>query len=522
MPVVGQLPRGALYGKVSDALERRPYRGYSACAQLTPSFGAYIVRNWTACSALILVTAVSVVGQSRRQQQVQAANNNVIAKTRKARSVVGQAKAAALNIKNDFQRGLVLDQIGAAEAKAGDLNAAIETANRAYPHGMATLTAIGEQLANSNDSGKAQSIGPKLKGGGSSTVFAFIARRQAEKGNIDEALRTTEQIQAPGVRSDALKWIAQQQAANGDYSRARKTLALARAAYPAERSTPDDVEMMIADGQLSRGDTQAARATIASVKSAEMRSAAMISAAYELLKKADKASSSVWLEDALQGLPAGPSYDFLRYLAIPLQVKLGQKERAMQAAGALSSDLRVKGYAAVAVACAEAKDVAGVHAAVEKMQSAASSEREDKELSDFGAKLMILNVTAALIDNSEFEAASRLLTSLEQHLDDVSKMSIEPEAQLQRVFVLAQQGGFDDARSLALKMRPNSVADVQRGTALRAIALLQTKKNGVASSQPWALALADAEDRAYALLGIAQTLLGIDDVKLPYSAIQIH
>jgi hypothetical protein len=36
------------------------------------------------------------------------------------------------------------------------------------------------------------------------------------------------------------------------------------------------------------------------------------------------------------------------------------------------------------------------------------------------------------------------------------------------------------------------------------------------------VALADAEDRAYALLGIAQALLEIDDARLPYNAIQIH
>jgi tetratricopeptide (TPR) repeat protein len=476
------------------------------------------VWNWRACTAWSLVTAVSLVGRSPYRETVQTTDNNVMAKTSEARSAVGQAKAAALNITDDFQRGLVLDEIGAAEAKAGDLNAAVETARRAYPHGMATLAAIGEQLADSNDSGQAQSIKPKLKGGESSTLFSFIAQRQAEKGNIDEALRTTKQIQAPEVRSDALNRIAQQQAAKGSYSSARKTFALARAAYPAARFTPDNVEMMIAAGKLSRGDTQAARTTIASLRSAEMRSVGMISVADELLKKADKPGATLWLEDAMQGLPAGASSDTVRYLAIPLQVKLGQKDRAMQTAGAFSSDIRL-GYFAVAVACAEAKDVAGVKAALERIQ-AASSVHQDKEVSGFEVKVMILNITAALIDNGEFETASRLLTSVEQHLDDASKMSME--AKLQRVFVLAQQGGFQDARSLALKMRPNAVADIERGTALRMIALLQTKKNGVASAQPWALALADTEDRAYALLGIAQALLEINDVMLPYSALPIH
>jgi outer membrane protein assembly factor BamD (BamD/ComL family) len=480
------------------------------------------MRNWAAHTTLILVTAVSMAGQSPLHQEAPTAKSNVSPNTREVRVVVGQAKAAAMSIKNDFQRGLVLDQIGAAEVKGGDLEAAVETANRAYPNDMATLTAIGERLADSNDLAKAQSIKPKLKGGGSSTVFAFLAQRQAGKGDIDEALRTTEQIQAPEVRSEALNWIARRQAGNGDYSAARKTLARARATYQAGRFSPDDTEMMIAEGQLSHGDMQAARKTIDSLNSAEMRSAAMISGAEELSKNADQASARVLLEEALKGVPAGPKYDFLRYLAIPLQVKLGYTERAMLSAGALSSELRMKGYTAVAVACAEAKDVACANAALEQVQLAASSEHKDNELSDFEAKLMILNITAALLDNGEFDFASRLLTSVEQNLDEASRLSIESEAQLERVFALAQQGGFDDARSLAMKMRPNSVAEVQRGTALRLIALLQTKKNSAGSVKPWALALADAEDQAYALLGIAQALLGIDDVRLPYNPIQIH
>lgn len=482
------------------------------------------MRNWNAfavCTAFILVTA-SAVGHPPRQQEAQAANNDSKASTSEARSVIGQAKAAAEKIRNDFQRGEILAEIGVAQAKAGDLNAAVETARRAEPHSTATLTAIGEQLANSNDSAKLQLIRTKLTGGESSTVFAFIAQGQAEKGTIGEAIRTTDQIEAPEVRSEALKWIAQKQAANGDYSGARKTYALATAAYSGDGSAPDDVELMIAEGQLSRGDTQAARNTIASVKSAEMRSVAMISGADELLKKGDLLSARAWLEDALQGLRSEPQSEFARYLAIPLQVKLGQKEQAMQTADRFSGELRLKGYAAVAVTCAETRDATGVNAAIEKLRSPASALPNGRELSEFYAKLMVLNVTAALVDNGEFEMASRLLDSIEQHLDEVSKMQIEPEVQLQRAFALAQQGRFDDARSLALKMRPNSVSEVERGTALRTIALLQTKTNGAVSAQPWASSLEDSEDHAYALLGIAQALLKMEDVRLPYSAIQIH
>lgn len=490
--------------------------------------GVFVLRNRTAFILVIFVTAViavSGVSQSQDRQQAPPKNSQVIGNTNEARSVLAQAKSAGLRIKNNFQRGLVLDEIGAAEAKIGDLDAAVETANRAYPHTMATLTAIGKELGNSHDLSKAKYLASKLKSGEASTVFDFMAQRQAEEGRIGEALQTANHIQAPEVRSDALVWIALQQGARGDYSGARKTLALARTAYPAGPLTPDDddIEVMIAADQLKRGDKEDVRKTIAALKSPEMRFSLMISGAEALLEMGDRASATAWLEEALQQLPAGPDYDFFRYTEIPTQVKFGKKDAAMQAAGTLPRDLRVKGYMAIGVACAEANDIDGVDAALAKMQSAAAPGTEDEGLSDFVVKLNILNVTAALIDHGHFESASRWLAMVGQHLDDVSsKRSIEPEVQLQRVVMLAQQGAFESARSLALKMQPNSVSEVERGTALRTIAVLDTKKNGVASAKLWALALADSEDRAYALLGVAQSLLEIDDIKLPYSAIQIH
>jgi hypothetical protein len=482
-----------------------------------------ILRGWITFGVFFCFATVGAIGQSPSPQPAATPNSVLTAKTSEARTILIQAKAAALQIKNNFQRGLVLDEIGAAEANTGDLDAAVKTANQAYPHTMATLTAIGEQLGKVNDLARAQSIGSKLSHGEASTVFAVISESQAKKGNIEEALRTTVLIQAPEVRSGALEEIAQQQAAHGDYSAARKTLALARTADPTEHSIPEDVEMMMVALQLSRGDTQAARTTIVSMKSVESRSIAMLSGADELLKRGDNAAAAVWLDSALKALPAGTEYDFLRYIALPIQVKLGQKDRAMRAAGALSGDQRASGYNSVAVICAETKDVACVNAALQKMKSAASAADEDKDPSDFGVKLMILNVSAALTDNGQFDVAERLLMTVEQHLDDVSsKRGIEPEAQLQRVFMLAQQDRFDDARSLALKMQADSVADVQRGTALRLTFLFQTRKSGGQSSQPLALALTDAEDRAYALLGIAQAVLGIGSMKLPYAAIRIH
>ena len=477
---------------------------------------SFLVSNRAASLALVLVAAASLAGQSPDAKQIQAVSQNASAQTKEARLVAADAKAAAMNITSKYQRGLVLEEIGAAQAEAGDLDAAVETARQAYPNTFAILKAIGEQLANSNDSGEVESILLKLKLGHSPTLLAFLAQGQAQKGNIDVALRTTEQIQDRGVRFDALRWIAERQAATGDYSGARKTFELARAANPSEHSSPDEVEILIAKGQTSRGDIQGALATISSMKSSGMKVTALASVAEKLSNTADKVSAIAFLEDVMRDSPEGRDGDILRYVAIPLQVKLGQKDRAMQVAGVLRVDLRLKGYAAVGVACAEAKDIACVDAALARIDPKTSFVREN---SDFQAHQLILNVTAALLDHGEFEAGSRWLTLVEQHPD---VRYTEPEVKLQRVFALAQNGEFDAARSLALKIRPSSMDEGERGAAFRTIALLQTKKDGAASAKQWASALADSEDRAYSLLGIAQGLLGIGDATLPYPTLWIH
>lgn len=488
-----------------------------------------MVRNCKISMLLLILVSTTValsgVGPSLARHLAHIKNQNPTTNTSEVRSLLAQAKSAALRIKNDYQRGLVLDEIGAAEAKNGDLDTAVKTANRAYPHIMATVTAIGKELGNSNDLSRAKYLGSQLKGGGSSTLFYHLVQRQAEKGRIAEALQTVRQIQAPEVRRGALELIAEQQGVNGEYSGARKTLALARAAYPDERSTLDDIEMMVAGAQFSRGDTEAARKTIAAMKSPESRFSMMVSGAAALLIAKDTAGATALLEDALQQLPPGPSHDFLPYLAIPTQVKVGKKDAAMQAAGALAGDLREKGYMAIAVVCAETKDIDCVDAALAKMRSAATAERNDEGSSDYVVRSRILNVTAALINTGQFEAATRLLATVEQDLnDEASRVSIIPEVQFQRVVILAQQNAFTSARSLSLSMQSNSAlsSEINRGTALRTIAVLETRKNGVAATKLWVLRLADDVERASAFLGIAQSLLKIDDIKLPYSAIQIH
>jgi len=67
---------------------------------------------------------------SPKAQQLSATHNRTDAKRFGALRVLPQAKVAAFKIKGDFRRDALLQLIGVAEAEAGDLDAAVQTANR--------------------------------------------------------------------------------------------------------------------------------------------------------------------------------------------------------------------------------------------------------------------------------------------------------------------------------------------------------------------------------------------------------
>ncbi len=379
---------------------------------------------------------------------------------------------------------------------------------------MSTLRAIGEQLGNANLT-EIQKTTANLPGGSASTVFCIVAESQAKRGNLPQAQAAAQQIRDASVKSQALAEIAGTQASKGDYAAARDTLRAAKETYPAQGPTAEDIELEIAQAQLGRGETADAHKTIASLKSSDMKASAMLFAADTLFAKGDATTAKTWLEEGLNMNSSGDS--FLRYMAIPLEIKLGMKDRAMQSAPEMS----VKGYAAVAVTCAELKDFGCMDSAVERMRSI-KSKPGDMEMPEFQAKLSTLGVATALVDAGAFDQAARLLRSLESQQSGPAEQVIQTDVQLLTVVSLARQGKFAEARSKALRMHPNSIANVQRGTALRITAAIEAKEKGAASVQTWAAILADPEDRAYALLGIVQALQGTADVKLPYSAIQIH
>ena len=197
---------------------------------------------------------------------------------------------------------------------------------------------------------------------------------------------------------------------------------------------------------------------------------------------------------------------------------------AMEFAKSADGHMRVKALAAVGVTCAELRNSEGVATAVSALKVIAISKSEGGIRGDdaFDAMLQFLNISAALIEHDQFAQSSELLDFVTANEDEISSISLDADVQLDRLVILAKQGEFASARVLALKIKPDSISEAQRGTALRTVAFLETKASGPANTRAWAIALSDPEDRAYALIGIAQALTGTGDIKLPYSAFNVH
>lgn len=450
--------------------------------------------------AFLLAIPLTAFSQSDPTKRLFISNQNA-----EARRLLNQAKTAALGIADRFQREPLIDKIGVAQAKAGDLDAAVDSMSRVVPFASATNDAIAEVLAELNDLNRAKILGRKIKGGRPFFFFSDIALSLAKKGRINEALSVAEQIPLSASRSYALEEIAVQQAISGDDAGAHKTFALARTLQKEGLVKAEELEMAAITNQIARGEEEQVRTKIAAWELTK-KFAAMFAGAEQLRQEGNKVRARAWILDALKEIPPGPDYEFFRYYAIPTLVKLGEKERASELAASLEGEMRLKGFMAVAVTCAEEKDSSCVETAVERMKTASASDANSTRILEWVLRMMMLNVSAALIDHGQFQEASRVLDTVEQQMDDIN--SIKPRTQLQRVLMLAHNGDFENARSLALQIRPNEIIEFERGNALRMAALLQTKNQGPNLARRWAAALTGKEDRAYALLGVAQALLG--------------
>jgi len=437
-------------------------------------------------------------------------------------SLLAQAKSEALKIQRDFDRGQILNQIGAVQAESGDIAAALDTAKEAYPFGTEIMSAIGDRLASSDHPEKWEVAIQKSNAAGSSTIYYAKTEKLLAIGEMDAAQAAARQILSPEVRSEALRLVAQKQALLGREDLARSIL---REAKPPEQSSSDVLGNLsiFLRAEIERGDLDQAKRTLEGVASPQDRAMLMMEAVGVLIEKKKNKIASAWLDNAFTLPIDEDEKDTFHYFAIPFEVKLGETHRAIQAAAGLSSaDQRIKGYVAVAVSCAEDHDLDCVTAAVNGIRGTAALGTKERDLEEFVADLGLLDIAASLVESEELSDAETILNNIHQEDDYSFQTMIKPEIQMLRATILARQKRFAEARAQAAEIRPQASVEDSRRNALRLVAFWSTKEEGASSSRTFAEQFSDAADKAYALLGICQAMVGKNAGHLPYSAIDVH
>jgi RNA polymerase sigma factor (sigma-70 family) len=126
---------------------------------------------------------------------------------KRPRELLGKAARAADDIEDDARKAYALMNIGAAQAKTGDRDAASKTFARA--------TEVAQVITHPN-----ASQGEREKW----TTLMFIATAQAEAGQTEAALRVAEVIEQPSTKEWALAMIAGAQVMAKDVKGALKTV----------------------------------------------------------------------------------------------------------------------------------------------------------------------------------------------------------------------------------------------------------------------------------------------------------
>jgi hypothetical protein len=473
------------------------------------------------CQLLLVLGIALYVGPIAAQQGPTEPNPSDLSKDTEIRSLLAQAKSEALKIQSDFDRSQILNQIGAVQAESGDIAAALDTAREAYPFGTEILSAIGDRLASSDHPEKWEFVVQKSNTAGGSTIYYAKTEKLLAIGQVDAALAAAREISSPEVRSGVLRLVAQKQALLGHEDLARSIIDEAK--LPEESSSQGwDVSMFLR-AEIERADLDQAKRTLEGVASPQDRAMVMLDAVEVLIDKQEDKIASAWLDKAFTLLIDDDAKDTFRYFAIPFEVKLGEKGQAMQAAAGFSSrDLRLNGYVAVAVSCAEVHDLDCVTTAVNGIRGTLASSPKEGHLEEFAADLGLLNIAASLVESQELTHAETILNSIHQGNDYSFQTMIKPEIQKLRATILAHQKRFAQAHAQAAEIRPQASVDDPRRQALRLVGFWSTKEEGTSRSKTFAEQLSDPADKAYTLLGICQALVGKDAGRLPYSAIQVH
>ena len=380
-----------------------------------------------------------------------------------------EALRAAAAIQDNIFKAHVLQSIGRAQAKTGNINDALKTA--------AAIKRLGQAMPSSFGWGSLESL-----------LLGDIAFAQAEQEFVKRALETASRIEDENGRNLVLRHIAVIQAKRDDVSGARQTL---------ETITDDRAKghawAEIARAQARAGDIEDAFRTAALIEWAVLKADVYSTIAHAQARAGDRAGAATTFEQALRTASA---------------IKDGHRAKAAA-------------YRDIARAQAEVGDHAAAARTFQRALKAAAAIRFDKwkkagafsniglaqaEVGDLAGALQ----TAARIDKMKVKAPA--LTA-KMH-SKASVLTAIAEAQAKEGDLAASSRTFDQARraAYAIPFVP-LLRQYRRAQALSEIAQAQARAGDVSGVLAWIGDETSSYVKSFAFLSAAKGLLDRIEVK---------
>ena len=213
--------------------------------------------------------------------------------TEAARETAALAHAAALKIEDDNSRANMLVAVAAAQARAGDIEAARETAASAIKDDDSRVSALAPvvahlvkagyiEVAQAGDIEAALATASAIENASSrASALESVAITQVEAGDIEAALVTASAIENAWSRAYALAIVAKAQATAGDIDAARETGAQAHAAALKieDDNSRANVLVRVAAALAQAGDIEAALTAASTIENAMARAPVLVAVA---------------------------------------------------------------------------------------------------------------------------------------------------------------------------------------------------------------------------------------------------
>jgi tetratricopeptide (TPR) repeat protein len=422
------------------------------------------------------------------------------------KAVIDLARANAMEIKNEYGRPDLLQEVAKAYAQDGDFDDAIAVIRVDSKFMWQAADVLGRNMLRCGQSTAVKTAAHSFEGRTRSLMLQWLAERQA-KHDDPGAGETLGLIKDADIRQDAQFNIILIKGRNESPAAAEDRIRKFLESVPSSTTSREDLlSQDMALLYAMRDEPEAAIASLTKIDGRE-RVYSLYAVLGAVAGEKDSKESEQLSKGALELVHPflkDPDRAYDLSLVAFAQARAGRFDDAITLAQAIPDEQRRnEALVMIATCLIEAKDETRATTILQSLSSVPPG-NQDLEVQ---RAMAWVRIAMAQANAGHGEAA---LASL----DKIHDKRFDDAVNLQRAYALARTGKLTDAAALATQI-PQRFPDDLRGRALRLVAAVNAHQNGAPAVIGWAKQLTSSEDRTSACLGIADGLLGEPNQEIP-------